>query len=205
MQQRSMTMFKTSLAIVCLACSTHSQAEFVLDFMPDDGGGLSTSFTRGNTGFSGGTPFLTRGSLQLPEIVTDPDTGLTYYHVIMGDLTDGFIQDVYIQRGFGSFQGGPGSAVGGGTTNDDNPLGPTSATGQANPRKVLVRQVVSDGEIYMDFTKDKFDRKPKITQMLTLPDMSSLFQIDMSNSNYSDNTTPGLVYYTLSLTEDFND
>jgi len=193
--------------LILLLCSNTAYGEFVLDFMPDDGGALGTSFIRGNSSIAGTTPFLMRGSLQLPEIVTDPETGLEYFHLVMGDPASGFMQDVYIQRGYGSFQGGSGSAVGGGGfgVNNADPFGANAANGEANPRKVLVRQIVSDGEIYIDFIKDKFDRKPKVTQMLTLPDMTSIFQLDMSNSTYGDDTTPGILSYTLSLADDFND
>jgi len=189
---------KISLASLCMLCSVSAHAEFLLDFLPDDGGVL---------GSSNGTPWLMRGSLQLPEIVIDPDTGLDYFHIIMGDPASGFMQDIYIERGFTTWQGGAGSAVGGSINNGDDPFNiqSTSGTGEANPRKVLVRQIVSDGEIYMDFTKDKFDRKPKVTQMLTLPDMSSIFQLDMSNSTYGDDTTPGILSYTMSLADDYND
>jgi len=199
----NVALFSTVLQVCCTAV----HAEFVLDFMPDDGGSLGTSFIRGNSSIAGTTPFLMRGGLQLPEIVTDPDTGLSYYHIIMGSPSEGFMQDVYIQKGYGSFQGGSGSAVGGGGfgNNNVNPLGPNAANGKANPRKVLVRQIVSDGEIYMDFIKDKFDRKPKVTQMLTLPDMTSIFQLDMSNSSYGDDLTPGILSYTMSLADDYQD
>ncbi len=200
----------TSIATLCLVCSisAHADNPFVLDFTPDDGGGLSTNFTIGNFGRTGATPFLMRGSFQLPEIVVDPETGLDYYHIIMGDPASGFMQEVYIERGFSSFpNGNVGSAVGGGGNGGNNidPLGPDAANGKANPRKVLVRQVISDGEIYMDFTKDKFDRKPKITQILTLPDMSSIFQLDMSNSSYGDDLTPGILSYTMQLADDYQD
>ncbi len=125
----------------------------------------------------------------------------------MGDPASGFAQDVYIERGFTRFQGGEGSAVGGGGLGGNNvdPFGPTSGTGEANPRKVLIRQIISDDEISMDFTKDKFDRKPVITQMLTPSDMSSFFQLDMSNSSYDDDTTPGILSYNMSLADDFQD
>jgi len=200
---------KICAASLCLLlCSTPVRADnFVLDFTPDDGGGLSTSYIQGGSGKTGATPFLMRGGLQLPEIVTDPDTGLSYYHIIMGDPASGFMQEVYIQRGFGSFQGGSGSAVGGGGFGNNNldPFGINAANGEANPRRVLVRQIVSDGEIYIDFIKDKFDRKPKVTQMLTLPDLTSIFQIDMSNSSYGDDTTPGVISYTVTLADDYQD
>ena len=196
--KQSFTLHKTSIAILCLLCSISARAEFALDFMPDNGGGLGTS---------AGTPWLMQGGNSLPEIVTDPDTGLSYYHIIMGDPASGFMQDVYIQNGYGSYQGGSGSAVGGGGNGGNNvqPLDANSGTGEANPRKVLVRQIVSDGEIFMDFVKDKFDRKPKITQMLTLPSLSAIFQLDMSNSSYGDDLTPGILSYTMQLADDYKD
>jgi len=205
----SKTINSLPLYIATLCGTTSAHAEFVLDFMPDDGFGLGTVFVHGQFGSDvpGATPFLMRGSLQLPEIVVDPDTGLDYFHIVMGDPAEGFMQDVYIERGFTSFQGGAGSAVGGGGFGNNNrtPLGPNAANGQANPRKTLVRQVVSDGEIYMDFIKDKFDRKPKITQILSLPKMSSIFQLDMGNSTYGDDLTPGVLFLTQYHTDDYQD
>lgn len=181
-------------------------AGFTLNFTPDNTGTMATSVAHGGSNnVTNQTPYLMIGSVgsqQLPEIVTDPETGLDYYHIIIGNVADGFIQETYIERGFTSWpSGNVGSAVGGdGGTNGGSGLDPLDTTtsvntpnGEANPRKVLVRQIINDGEIMMEFLKDKFEYKPLIVQQLNAPDVLSLFQIDMRNSRYDDINTPALI------------
>jgi len=160
-----------------------------------------------------------------PEIVVDPDTGKTYLHIIMGSLADGFIQEVYIETtggsncyggygippnngqacvpsgAFGGDNGGTGSPnfkVGNARNPLNNDAGFTG-NGSANPTKVIMRQLISDGEISMEFLKDKFERKPVIAQTLNTPGISALNVIDMRNSTYSDMNTPGVVTNTMQL------
>ncbi|HHM04389.1 MAG TPA: hypothetical protein ENJ19_01425 [Gammaproteobacteria bacterium] len=184
--------------VVTLTCLPPAAAEFTLNFMPDNTGAFIDS---------DGTRFLYDTVTVTPEVVTDPDTGLNYYHLIVGDPAEGFIQEVYIQNGFGSFQGGSGSAVGGdgggsggnGTDPLDISTGVNTANAEGNPQRVLIRQILNDGEVAMEFYKGKFDAKPRISQMLNAPDVTALFEIDMSNSSYSDMSTAGTVTNTMSL------
>jgi len=186
-----------------------SRAEFLLDFQKDlAGSSISTDATHsaGFPGVTNQTPYLRNGSFELGEVVTDAD-GNEYYHMITGSLADGFIQDVYIARhatqvykwGSPATSDGVGtvSASGGASNfsidgNYMNPLGTNldtinSGNGSANPTRVIMRQIVNDGEIMMEFLKDKFNGKPKISQMLNAPgDITQLFDIDMRNSTYSD-------------------
>jgi len=207
-----------SLIVLVGLLPLQAGAEFSLNFMPDGGGAMSTTVMQGNSSFGGQTPFLREGGLQLPEIVVDPDTGLDYYHMIIGSLADGFIQETYIERGFSSFPNSNiGSAVGGdGGISGGNGRDPldtnatiNTANAEANPRKVLIRQIISDGEIVMEFLKDRFDYKPLIVQQLNAPDIRAVFEIDMRNSTYDDMSNAGIIYNTLSLpglgTEYFKD
>lgn len=204
-----------------------------MNFIPNNPGStMSTCVDRGGSecAFGGGitsqTPFLieTVGTccedIQLPEIVTDPSNGLEYYHMIIGDPADGFVQEVYIQRSasFGVFgtgwdvQGGVGglSSASGGAPDDNDgesgngtdPLDITAlatGTGSGNPNRVIMRQIVNDGEMSMEFLKDKYDRKPVIAQSLDAPDITSSVVIDMRNSTYSDMNTTGTMLNTMSL------
>jgi len=62
-----------------------------------------------------------------------------------------------------------------------------------------MRQIVSDGEMTDEFLKDKYDKKPLITQSIDKPDITTSIVIDMSNSTYSDMDTPGTISYTMEL------
>jgi hypothetical protein len=224
------------LTIVLFICPHSSHAEFILDFKPKTETGEITSEIRrqagqacpsntGSTGCSGHTPFLLgdagdiAGPGEQAEFVTDPDTGISYIHIVMGDLSDGFIQELYIEitgntANYGGFSGGPGVMIGGAfggnqgssgnrAGNAANPLGnDQSATGSgtANPSKVIMRQIVNDGEMSMEFLKDKFDRKPVIAQALNSPGIYATSVIDMRNSTYSDMNTPGIAMHTMVLT-----
>jgi len=195
----------TPLLLGLLCVSNTAQAEFVLDFTPDNSGSMSGSVVHGNSSTGGQTPFLLNGTL--PEIVTDPDTGLSYYHMILGDPADGFAMEVYIQRGYSpNWQNGTNSAVGGaggsGGGNGTDPLDTTAtvtANGEANPTKVAIRMVLNDGEMQQEFLKDKLNFKPKITQSVNADDISMNFSVDMSMFTYNDSFVPGIVSNTLQL------
>jgi len=224
------------LTIVFFIWPHSSQAEFILDFKPKtETGEITSAIVRmagqtcpsnaGSTGCSGHTPFLlgdagdVAGPGEQAEFVTDPETGISYIHIVMGDLSDGFIQELYIEItggsvNYGGFLGGSGVMIGGAfggnqgssgnrAGNAANPLGnDQSATGSgtANPSKVIMRQIVNDGEVSMEFLKDKFDRKPVITQALNSPGIYATSIIDMRNSTYSDMNAPGIAMHTMVLT-----
>lgn len=185
-----------------------ASAEFALNFEPvHPVTQISDWVTHGDARLLNQTPFLRRGILELPELVSDPETGAIYYHLIVGSEADGFIQETYIQAGYANFPGGSSSAVGGaGNASGGNGLDPLSrdpsistANALANPRRVLVRQIVSDGEINMEYLKDRFDRKALINQSISTAKIDSDFSIDMRNSSYDDANTAGVIENIINL------
>jgi len=153
-----------------------------------------------------------------------------YWHQIIGDPSQGFAVDVYIAQGTGflkSESGGRPSIFPNNLANSSlefqsgngwNPLSPDSkltGNGTADPTRVVMRQILggtwnaltstwscAGAEFCAEFLKDKLDRKPKISQ--TINDnsvgMSAYFELDMSNSTYSDNTTAGTIVNTVTFT-----
>lgn len=158
------------------------------------------------------TPFV-------QEIVTVD--GVDYYHTVVGDPAKGFAQETYIGVGSGLIQGtAPSSASTGSIAgqgcfgflgrppnpdacgNGVNPLKDDNTfTGNAsgNPRKVIMRQIVSDGESYQEFIKSSFTQKPVIVQRIENDTLKSEVKIDMSGLNYDSNATAGSVQNTLML------
>ena len=180
-------------------------AQFDLNFVPTIGT-VSTSMFQGGeedgSTLDGQTPFLFHG--ESLEIVTDPETGERYYHMIVGSAAEGFLQESYIEVNSvpGSMQlNDAGILSSSGTNVGDNghdPLGIVigninAGIGQANPRKVIMRQIVSDGEIMMEFRKDEFLKKPLINQVQVNSDIAAIFQLDMRNSSYDDDTTAATI------------
>ncbi|TPW09949.1 MAG: hypothetical protein FD130_2360, partial [Halothiobacillaceae bacterium] len=171
-----------------LLCPT-AYAQLVPDFTSD-----ITGLPIGPDG-SGQTPFI-------DEIVSDPATGLSYHHLLLGSLADGFAQDVYIRTANTYFpNGGVGSASGGFNTGGSDVFGTGNGTNTGNPTSIIMRQLLNDGELAEEFLKDQTDKKPHITQLINAPDITAMFDADMSNSTYSDNTTPGTVINTLTLVD----
>lgn len=179
-----------------------AQAEFSLNFEPVRPGpntAIRTFSIHGADTIPNQTPFLMEGPFQLPELIEDPESGGLYYHMIVGDMADGFIQETFIQAGFRNFPGGPSSASpGDGDSTGGNGRDPLNrdpsidtANGEGNPKKVLIRQIITDGEITMEYLKDKYDKKALITQSISATDLNSEFAIDMRNSTYDDMSTAG--------------
>ena len=209
----------------------NSYAEFVLDFTSK--GSPHGAYTWNPGTFktevmhSGRDPLITdqtrylmRPDYEIPEMVRDPDNGKLYYHIVVGDQADGFIQEVFIEvraadYGYNTLYSAPamtadfgqstvvlpGSASGGTDvdvvmfgnvtnqpvmdSNGHRPLDAGSGSGTGDPNRVIMRQLVSDGEIMMEFIKDKYDRKPRVTQLLNVPgDITQVFEVDMSNLTY---------------------
>jgi hypothetical protein len=243
-------MFKPLLGTVLCAAAAMpvAHAEFTLNFQPAPveykhpstsamTSVMATTHNNSDNGTNpdtGMTPYLIGSNFERPEIVIDPDNGKQYYHMIVGNLSDGFIQETYIEMGFGTYgstsettQGGaPASASGGGGTyswdaqgdkftnpaysfgNGYDPLDmekdyyaqkQDAGNGTGNPNKVLIRQIVNDGEIMMEYLKDKYLYKARISQMLIAPDVTAMFDLDMRNSTYTDNTTPGVMTNIMQL------
>lgn len=156
----------------------------------------------------------------LQEVVTGAD-GLTYYHMIIGGVdssgnpiapsaanesTIPFAQEVYIRQQPGatcfvvncSFSGGDINGLGSNGGNGHDPLLNNMTSGSTGnrsgfPTRVIMKEVLNDGGFSQIFLKDKLAQKPKITQNITESDISVQYELDMSNSTYSVNTTPGLM------------
>ncbi|ALP51942.1 hypothetical protein Tel_01645 [Candidatus Tenderia electrophaga] len=208
--------FNLAVGVLLTSVAAPATAEFSLNFQPvGDRAIMVTHSVHGASFVEGQTPYLTEGIFQLPELVADPESGDVFYHMIIGDEADGFIQETFIEAGYRAFPGGSGSAVGGdggvlgfaGTSggNGRDPLnrdpGINTANAEANPRRVLVRQIVSDGEIRMEYLKDRYDRKALITQSLSTSEITAAFSIDMRNSGYDDASTAGLISNSMDVTD----
>jgi hypothetical protein len=160
----------------------------------------------------------------LQEIVTIQ--GIQYFHMIVGGVdssgnpanptsanqaTVPFGQEVFIRTQGGTFCFATVCSYSGGNesgfSNNGNGYDPlannmtSSGTGNRSgfPTRVMMKEVMNDGQISQVFLKDVMANKPKITQTITSKDtggtidMTAEFVIDMSNSTYSDNTKAGLI------------
>ncbi len=146
--------------------------------------------------------------------------GTYYQHMIVGDPMDGMIQEVYVattsdnMHRSGTLTGGvdpcPNRESSCGKITKSIPedwgqhvemLGPAdrSGNGVVNVEKVLVYQIVSDGQMHSEFKKDKFGKKPLITQFINAPGINSFVSIDMRNSSYDDASTPGVMMNIMSV------
>jgi len=209
------------ILLLMLMWTLPGYTEFSLNFLPIGNGAIYDSQINSDNlsdPDTGQTPFLyDPAALQRPEIVTDPITGNIYYHMIVGSLASGFIQESYVQMGFASYgnfreptlsasaSGGTGVYVpryiNSNTTSLGNGYDPldmgtdaialntVSGNGTANPTRVIMRQLVNDGEIMMEFLKDGYLTKPRISQMLMAPDITMLFDVDMRAITYDDDIT----------------
>ncbi|MFC1748209.1 hypothetical protein ACFL2V_05320 [Pseudomonadota bacterium] len=146
-------------------------------------------------------------------------TDRTFYHMIVGDLADGFIQESYVEMGAGnsttmdtyggmlegmlgtrdwaSASGGEYDNIVGGIEISDAGNGTDifaadAGNGTANPNRVIVLQINSDGEMFSEFRKDNLLTKPKIYQRIhKFGDVTVEFEMDMSHITYDDDTTAG--------------
>lgn len=127
--------------------------------------------------------------------------GQLYFHVIVGDYTkDSMAQEVFIKVTGSNpvFGGFDGVKVSDSVANNSNqtfsmtqPYSSNSSNngnGSANPNSVIMRQIVNSGEISMEFLKDSFTQKPRITQTISNAQMVSTMTIDMRGKNYSEIT-----------------
>lgn len=153
----------------------------------------------------------------LQELVED--NGIEYYHVILGDPdVDEFAMEFYMRTGdccwwSGGGMGGRGGGRGGGggmgggdapysssygDTNDRlynawQPLegGPDlTGNGTGNPSRVYMRQINNDGQMSQDFTKTTEANKPRITQIIEDGELTSTFDLDMSNGDHNTYSDP---------------
>lgn len=140
----------------------------------------------------------------IQELVTEG--GVAYYHVVIGEPSTGFAQEVYIQRS-GGCNGFAQSHSSGSCGNDSNAFatspaaGSGSGGGTGNVTRVVMKQVMSGAEYSEEFFKDSLSNKPIITQNITATGLNSQFIFDMRNSDYGTNTTAGAFTNTLTLSE----
>jgi len=91
-----------------------------------------------------------------------------------------------------------------------------TGNGTADPTKIIMRQVMGgtwnsvnntwscgSAEFCMTFTKSSLSQKPRITQTVNdaAQGLTAFFDLDMSNSNYTDNTTAGNIINTLAFSK----
>jgi hypothetical protein len=123
------------------------------------------------------------------------------FHQVLIDETQNWKMEIYIatpQGTAGKTQARPMSAG----TNDGHvyPIDPKNpeitGTGSGDPRRVQWRMVVNEPSFNLDMLKDNWDKKPKITQVVTDKDISSTLVIDMTNSSYSQMSIPAIVTNT---------
>ena len=210
------------LPIVLILLSQKAYAEFVMNFQPQSQNAyMATSYySFADSCYpTGCTPYLldeevtTATGIEQAEIVYDPTTNSNYIHMIVGDLASGFIQESYVEivdrECFGQYCWEQG-AFGGDTTsftaegygNSRKPLDNDSAySGNAtgNPTRVLIRQIVNDGEMTTEFLKDKYGKKPAIAQTVINADIQMTTLIDMRNSDYDTDSIAGFIINTMSL------
>lgn len=190
--------------------SAGAQAEFELNWQadgtppPSSGGCWQSSpdctiVEVGGDIVPGQTPFIYQRVQQ---------NGQNYYHMVVGDPDSGFAQEVYIQVGGASlFQGGGVSLLGqssssGGAIDPacDSPLGcgentngfdplssdqAVSGNATGNPSRVQMRQLLVDGELTVDFVKDRFAEKPLISNVIDAQDLLATFVIDGTGNLYT--------------------
>lgn len=201
-----------------------ANAEFTLNWTSDTGNPVfsGTSITQTDDGGNdqllvGQTPFIY-------ERVLDGTT--PYYHLVVGDPNSGFAQEVYIQAGViaqtgGSCRGpvscsgtaaaiGPDFSSSAGATavsfgfegNGFDPFSAsatTSGNSSGNPSRVQMRQVVTDGDLTVDFVKDKYAEKPSITNTIDSPDLNATLVINSAGNPLNSAATASAVTNTVEL------
>lgn len=197
-------------ALLSVAPSIH--AAFELNFKADNTGTMVTNMHRANSQPNWGhTAVMVDGNNQVAigETVIHPTTFKVYKHFIIGDLNDGFIQEVYIEDTGGACfaqfcwdkvaAGGVHSLYGSNT----DPLGSNvSLTGNAtgNPSRVIVRQVLNDGQVHQEYIKKEFDKKAKVSQTITEAGvMQNHFEIDFSHIALNQFASPTKVTNTINF------
>jgi len=135
--------------------------------------------------------------------------GTRYLHMIIGDPASGFAQDVYIRgtaNATDSYSVSTWAAEHNTGFNSDPTVGTGplqgGGNGSAHPEKVMVRQILGGRwddtaktwhcdttNFCSEFLKENLLTKPKITQKVFEPDMTSEFVLDMRTVGYNDMST----------------
>ena len=120
------------------------------------------------------------------------------WHQVLIDEAQGFKMEIYAVMSMGSAGLGQGKSMSAGKNANhvwpiDNNNQYITGTGTGDARRVQFRMLVEDEGLSLDMIKDKWDRKPKITQNVTGQGIDMDTLIDMSNSSYSDMNTAAIV------------
>ena len=97
----------------------------------------------------------------------------------------------------------PLTASDGSNQNELTPLSSVEAVsgnGTGNPTQVHLRQINNEAGFTQEFIKTRDAFKPKITQTVTTPDITSTFSVDMSAIGYGTNTAVAPIINTVVLT-----
>lgn len=196
-------------------------AEFALNFQPAATGNVVSSIANQSCNAGGGGMMMGGGGGMmgfgdctvgyfLQEVVTSG--GAQFYHIILGQPSDGFAMEYYMRTaGCCWFGGGMmGGMMGGGDApysssygdvndrlfNFFDPLSsdPKAGSATGNPSRVYMRMINNDATMTQEFVKARETQKPRITQTVKSGIMTSSFDVDMSNGDYNAYSNP--VSYT---------
>lgn len=218
---------RTALAIGFSAAFLYAGpavAEFTLNWTADTANPVFSGTLIIQTDEQGTDQFVGNQTPFIYERVLDGTT--PYYHLVVGDPASGFAQEVYIQAGFiaqtgGSCRGpitcagtaaaiGPDFSASGGATavsfgfegNGFDPFASnatSSGNSTGNPSRVQMRQLVTDGDLTVDFVKDKYAEKPSITNTIDTADLNATLRIDSSGNPLNSAATASAVTNTVEL------
>lgn len=205
-------------------CVAPVRAEFTLNWTTDTGNPVFSGTNITQTDDGGNDQLIANQTPFVYERVLDGTT--PYYHLIVGDPASGFAQEVYIQAGYfgqtgGNCRGpvscsgtadaiGPTVSASGGDSavsfgfegNGFDPLGSdTVASGNSsgNPSRVQMRQLVTDGDLTVDFVKDKYAEKPSITNIIDASDLNATLIINSAGNPLTSAATASVVTNTTEL------
>ncbi len=171
------------------------------------------------------TPFLNQvvvdaaGVQYYHTIVGDPARGSNFAQDVyvrtvagavcwFGCATPRYVQGGGMGGGGGGMMGmgngpAPLSASAGSDQNEVSPLSSVetvSGSGTGNPTQAHIRQINNETGFTQEFLKARDAFKPKITQTVTTPQITSTFSVDMSAIGYSTNTAVAPMINTVVLT-----
>jgi len=213
---------KLWIVLFFLLLPLHSQAEFSLNFSTGSnvvGSIANQGCNAGGGGMGGGMGMLGPGCGEdyfLQEIVNE--NGIEYYHVILFDQTEDFAIEYYMRTGGCCWFSG-GGMMGGGDApysssygNIDDRLAnawqplseaANSGNGTGNPARIYMRQINNDSQMNQEFIKQFEDRKPRIIQDINADGTQLVFDLDMSNGDYTGFTSPSQFINTFTSSDPF--
>ncbi|MCC6207128.1 MAG: hypothetical protein IT488_03100 [Gammaproteobacteria bacterium] len=223
-QKRELTVALTFGLSALFLYVTPAWAEFTLNWTSDTGNPVFSGTSVTQTDDGGNDQLLPNQTPFVYERVLDGTT--PYYHLIVGDPESGFAQEVYIQAGYTAQTGGncrgpvscagiadpigPSVSASGGDTavsfgfegNGFDPLSSdavSSGNASGNPSRVQMRQLVTDGDLTVDFVKDTFAEKPSITNTIDAADLNATIVIDSTGNPLTSAATASVVTNTTEL------